>query len=144
LGAEYVEELGQRRTPVMLHRAIVGSLERFIGILIEEHAGILPTWLSPVQAVVLNITDAQAETCETVAKTMRNQGFRVRSDLANEKINAKIRGWSLQKVPFIAVIGDKEREAGTVAVRARGNQDLGVMTVEAFTQLVSQAIADKT
>ena len=144
LGAEYVDELGQRRTPVMLHRAIVGSLERFIGILIEEHAGILPTWLSPVQAVVLNITDAQAETCETVAKTMRNQGLRVRSDLANEKINAKIRGWSLQKVPFIAVIGDKEREAGTVAVRARGNQDLGVMTVEAFTQLVSQAIADKT
>jgi len=144
LGAEYVDELGQRRTPVMLHRAIVGSLERFIGILIEEHAGILPTWLSPVQAVVLNITDAQAETCETVAKTMRNQGLRVRSDLANEKINAKIRGWSLQKVPFIAVIGDKEREAGTVAVRARGNQDLGVMTVEAFIQLVSQAIADKT
>jgi threonyl-tRNA synthetase len=143
LEAEYVDETGQRRTPVMLHRAIVGSLERFIGILIEEHAGVLPTWLSPTQAVVLNITDAQAETCESVAKTLRNQGLRAQADLANEKITAKIRGWSLQKVPFIAVIGEKEREAGTVAVRGRGNQDLGVMSVQAFADLVQQAIAEK-
>ncbi len=143
LEAEYVDETGQRRTPVMLHRAIVGSLERFIGILIEEHAGVLPTWLSPTQAVVLNITDAQAETCESVAKTLRNQGLRAQADLANEKITAKIRGWSLQKVPFIAVIGEKEREAGTVAVRGRGNKDLGVMSVQAFADLVQQAIAEK-
>lgn len=144
LDAEYVDEHGQRKTPVMLHRAIVGSLERFIGILIEEHAGLLPTWLSPMQAVVLNITDAQGETCESVANTLRNQGLRVKADLANEKITAKIRGWSMQKVPFIAVIGEKEREAGTVAVRARGNKDMGVMTVQAFAELVQQSIADKT
>ena len=144
LEAEYVDETGQRRTPVMLHRAIVGSLERFIGILIEEHAGVLPTWLSPTQAVVLNITDAQAETCENVAKTLRNQGLRAHADLANEKITAKIRGWSLQKVPFIAVVGEKEREAGTVAVRGRGNQDLGVMSVQAFADLVQKSIADKS
>jgi threonyl-tRNA synthetase len=144
LDAEYVDEQGQRKTPVMLHRAIVGSLERFIGILIEEHAGLLPTWLAPVQAVVLNITDAQGETCESVAKTLRNQGLRVKADLANEKITAKIRGWSLQKVPFIAVIGEKEREAGTVAVRARGNKDLGVMSVQAFAELVQQSIAAKS
>ncbi|MEY2994537.1 MAG: threonine--tRNA ligase [Pseudomonadota bacterium] len=144
LEAEYVDETGQRRTPVMLHRAIVGSLERFIGILIEEHAGVLPTWLAPTQAVVLNITDAQAETCESVAKTLRNQGLRAQADLANEKITAKIRGWSLQKVPFIAVIGEKEREAGTVAVRGRGNQDLGVMSVQAFADLLQKTIAEKS
>ena len=143
LDAEFVDADGQRKTPVMLHRAIVGSLERFIGILIEQHAGVLPTWLSPTQAVVLNITDAQADAVENVAKTLRNQGLRVKADLANEKITAKIRSWSLQKVPFIAVIGEKERAAGTVAVRARGNQDLGVMSVQAFADLVLQSIADK-
>ena len=143
LEAEYVDVDGQRKTPVMLHRAIVGSLERFIGILIEEHAGVLPTWLAPTQAVVLNITDAQAEAVENVAKTLRNQGLRVQADLANEKITAKIRSWSLQKVPYIAVIGEKEREAGTVAVRARGSKDLGVMSVQAFADLVAESIAAK-
>lgn len=143
LEAEYVDVDGQRKTPVMLHRAIVGSLERFIGILIEQHAGVLPTWLAPTQAVVLNITDAQAEAVSDVAKMLRNQGLRVKADLANEKITAKIRSWSLQKVPFIAVIGEKEREAGTVAVRARGNKDLGVMSVQAFADLVAQSIVDK-
>ena len=143
LEAEYVDVDGQRKTPVMLHRAIVGSLERFIGILIEQHAGVLPTWLAPTQAVVLNITDAQAEAVSGVAKMLRNQGLRVKADLANEKITAKIRSWSLQKVPFIAVIGEKEREAGTVAVRARGNKDLGVMSVQAFADLVAQSIVDK-
>lgn len=143
LEAEYVDVDGQRKTPVMLHRAIVGSLERFIGILIEQHAGVLPTWLAPTQAVVLNITDAQAEAVSDVAKMLRNQGLRVKADLANEKITAKIRSWSLQKVPFIAVIGEKEREAGTVAVRARGNKDLGVMSVQAFADMVAQSIVDK-
>ena len=144
LEAEYVDVDGQRKTPVMLHRAIVGSLERFIGILIEQHAGVLPTWLAPTQAVVLNITDAQAEAVSSVAKTLRNQGLRVNADLANEKITAKIRSWSLLKVPFIAVIGEKEREAGTVAVRARGNKDLGVMSIQAFAELVSASIVAKT
>ena len=144
LDAEYVDVDGQRKTPVMLHRAIVGSLERFIGILIEEHAGVLPTWLAPTQAVVLNITDAQGEAVQNVAKTLRNQGLRVQADLANEKITAKIRSWSLQKVPFIAVIGEKEREAGTVAVRARGNKDLGVMSVQAFADLGAESIAAKS
>ena len=144
LDAEFVGEDGSRHRPVMLHRAIVGSLERFIGILIEQHAGALPTWLAPVQAVVLNITDAQAENCQNVAKMLRDQGFRVEFDGRNEKINAKIRDWSLQKVPYIAVVGDKERAAGAVAVRARGNQDLGVMSVEAFAQLLNQSVVAKS
>lgn len=143
LEAEYVDVDGQRKTPVMLHRAIVGSLERFIGILIEQHAGVLPTWLAPTQAVVMNITDAQAEAVADVAKMLRNQGLRVKADLANEKITAKIRSWSLQKVPFIAVIGEKEREAGTVAVRGRGNKDLGIMSAQAFADLLAQSIVDK-
>ena len=144
LDAEFVGEDGSRHRPVMLHRAIVGSLERFIGILIEQHAGALPTWLAPVQAVVLNITDAQAENCQNVAKMLRDQGFRAEFDGRNEKINAKIRDWALQKVPYIAVIGDKERAAGSVAVRARGNQDLGVMSVEAFAQLLTQSVVAKS
>ena len=117
----------------MLHRAIVGSLERFIGMLIEHHAGALPAWLAPVQVVVLNITDAQADYAREVAKTLQNQGLRVELDLRNEKITYKIREHSLQKLPYILVVGDKEKAAGAVAVRARGNQDLGVMSLEAFS-----------
>ena len=143
LDAEYVGEDGARHRPVMLHRAIVGSLERFIGILIEQHAGALPTWLAPVQVAVLNITDSQAEYAQSVAKTLRNQGLRVELDLRNEKITYKIREHSLQKLPFILVVGDKEREAGAVAVRARGNKDLGAMPLEAFLERIRSDIASK-
>jgi threonyl-tRNA synthetase len=132
LGAEYVAESGERRTPVMLHRAIVGSLERFIGILIEEHAGALPAWLAPLQVVVCSITDAQADYLAGVVKTLQKQGVRVQGDLRNEKITRKIREHSLQKVPFILVAGDKEKANGTVSVRARGNLDLGVMALDDF------------
>ncbi|WP_423601080.1 threonine--tRNA ligase [Roseateles sp. MS654] len=143
LGAEYVGEDGERKTPVMLHRAIVGSLERFIGILIEEHAGALPVWLAPTQVVVANITDAQADYVSDIVKSLQKQGLRVHADLRNEKITYKIREHSLQKVPFILVVGDKEKANGAVAVRARGNQDLGVMSLEDFVSKLSQAIADK-
>ncbi len=143
LGAEYVGEDGERKTPVMLHRAIVGSLERFIGILIEQHAGALPVWLAPTQVVVANITDAQADYVSDIVKSLQKQGLRVHADLRNEKITYKIREHSLQKVPFILVVGDKEKANGAVAVRARGNQDLGVMSLEDFVSKLSQAIADK-
>jgi threonyl-tRNA synthetase len=140
LGAEYVAESGERQHPVMLHRAILGSLERFIGILIEEHAGALPLWLAPTQVVVLNITDAQADYVREVAKTLQKQGLRVSLDLRNEKITYKIREHSLQKVPYLLVVGDKERASGAVAVRARGNQDLGVMALEAFSQKLASEL----
>ena len=143
LDAEFVGEDGTRHRPIMLHRAIVGSLERFIGILIEQHAGALPTWLAPVQVSVLNITDSQAEYCQEVAKTLRNQGLRVDLDLRNEKITYKIREHSMQKLPYILVVGDKEKEAGAVAVRARGNQDLGVMSLQAFSEKIVSDIALK-
>ena len=143
LGADYVGEDGARHRPVMLHRAIVGSLERFIGILIEQHAGALPVWLAPAQVVVLNITDAQAEYALDVVKKLKNQGFRVVYDLRNEKITYKIREHSMQKLPYLLVMGDKEMAAGTVAVRARGNTDLGVMTLEAFSQKLASDIASK-
>jgi threonyl-tRNA synthetase len=132
LGAEYVDEHSQRRHPVMLHRAIVGSMERFIGILIENHAGAFPVWLAPVQAVVMNITDAQADYVADIRKTLMNQGFRVESDLRNEKIGYKIREHTLQKVPYLLVVGDRERETGTVAVRTRDGTDLGPMPVAVF------------
>ncbi len=141
LGAEYVAEDNSRRHPVMLHRAIVGSLERFIGILIENHAGALPMWLAPTQAVVMNITEHQAEYADGVAQALKKQGFRVESDLRNEKINYKIRQFSLRKVPYILVVGDKERQAGTVAVRARGGLDLGAIPVEAFIERLSDDIS---
>jgi threonyl-tRNA synthetase len=144
LDAEYVGEDGARHRPVMLHRAIVGSLERFIGILIEESAGALPSWLAPVQIAVLNITDAQAEYCKTVAKTLQDQGLRVKLDLRNEKITLKIREHSMQKLPYLLVIGDKEMAAGAVAVRARGGQDLGAMSLEAFVQKINGDIASKS
>ena len=138
LDAEYVDEHSQKRTPVMLHRAIVGSMERFIGILIEHHAGAFPAWLAPVQAVVMNITDAQAGWAEEVRKTLMNQGFRVESDLRNEKIGYKIREHTLQRVPYLLVVGDREREQGAVAVRTRGGEDLGTMSVADFAQRLQQ------
>lgn len=132
LGAEFVDADNTRKPPVMLHRAIVGSLERFIGILIENHAGAMPAWLAPVQAVVASITDGQAEYAAGVAKSLQAQGFRVEADLRGEKISLKIRELSLQKVPFILVVGDQERVSSQVTVRARGGKDLGAMTVDAF------------
>jgi len=147
LDAEYVGEDGNRHRPVMLHRAIVGSMERFIGILIEQHAGALPVWLAPTQVVVCNITDSQADYCREIAQKMQklagNQGLRVDLDLRNEKITYKIREHSLQKQPYILVAGDKEKAAGTVAVRARGNKDLGVMSVDAFIELVQLDVHSK-
>jgi threonyl-tRNA synthetase len=143
LDADFVGEDGNRHRPVMLHRAILGSLERFIGILIEEHAGALPTWLAPTQVAVLNITDAQADYASDVAKSLQKQGLRVQCDLRNEKITYKIREHSLQKVPYLLVVGDKERAAGAVAVRARGNQDLGVMGLEAFSQKVAAELVSR-
>ena len=143
LGATYIDENDQRQTPVMLHRAIVGSLERFIGILIENHAGAMPTWLSPVQVVIANISQSQAEYVAQVAQELEKQGLRVQIDLRNEKITYKIREHSLQKVPYILVVGDKERDAHSVAVRARGNQDLGVMSVQAFIEHVLRDINEK-
>jgi threonyl-tRNA synthetase len=147
LDAEYVAEDGTRQRPVILHRAIVGSMERFIGILVEQHAGALPTWLAPIQVSVLNITDAQSDYCREIAaklqKSVSNQGLRVDLDLRNEKITYKIREHSLQKLPYILVAGDKEKAAGTVAVRARGNKDLGVMSIDAFIELIAADIASK-
>ena len=140
LGAEFVTEDNCRATPVMLHRAIFGSFERFIGILIEHYEGAFPTWLSPVQAVVLNITDKQADYCQKVVNSLQNKGFRVESDLRNEKIGFKIREHTLQKVPYLLVVGDKEVEAGTLAVRDRTGTDLGVMTIDEFSVLLQQDV----
>ncbi len=141
LDAEYVGEDGARHRPVMLHRAIVGSLERFIGILIEQHAGALPAWLAPVQVAVLNITDAQAEYVQTVAQSLRAAGVRVSTDLRNEKITYKIREHATQKLPFIWVVGDKEKADGTVAVRLRGQQQSTVMALSEAVQAVRAALA---
>jgi threonyl-tRNA synthetase len=143
LGAEYTTEDNVPKVPVMLHRAIVGSLERFIAILIENHAGAMPLWLAPVQIMVLNISDAQAEYVEGVAKTLRKQGFRVETDLRNEKITYKIRQHSMEKPPYILVVGDKERDANTVAVRARGNVDLGVMPIDVLVERLRDEVAAK-
>lgn len=138
LGAEYVAEDNTRRQPVMLHRAILGSMERFIGILIEHHAGAFPLWLAPLHAVVMNISEHQADYAETVAKKLRLTGLRVVSDLRNEKISYKIREHSLQKLPYQVVVGDKEKAAGLVAVRARGGQDLGQMSLETFVERLTR------
>jgi len=141
LGAEYVAEDNTRKPPVMLHRAILGSMERFIGILIEHHAGSLPLWLAPVQAVVMSITDAQADFVVDVANQLKQHGFRVEMDLRNEKIGYKIRAHSMQRVPYQVVIGDKEMSEGQVAVRRRGGEDLGSMTLEAFVALLESELA---
>jgi threonyl-tRNA synthetase len=143
LDAEYVSEDNSRKRPVMLHRAILGSFERFLGILLENHAGALPAWLAPEQVVVMNIADSQAEYAESVAQLLQKQGFRAKADLRNEKITYKIREHSLQKVPYLLVVGDKERDASQVAVRARGNVDLGVMPVSAFVERLQNDVASK-
>ncbi|GMV58282.1 threonine--tRNA ligase [Betaproteobacteria bacterium PRO7] len=143
LGAEYVAEDNSRRVPVMLHRAIIGSMERFIGVLIENYAGALPPWLAPVQAGVANISEAQASYAVEVVQRLKKQGFRVEADLRNEKITYKIRALSLQKLPYILVVGDKEMQAETVAVRARGGVDLGVMPIDAFAARLSEDVAQR-
>ena len=143
LEAEYVAEDNSRKVPVMLHRAILGSLERFIGMLIENHSGALPVWLAPVQVAILNISEGQAEYAQNLEQNLKKQGFRVHADLRNEKITYKIREHSLQKIPYIVVIGDKERDANTVAVRARGNVDLGVMSIDSLVERLQQEIAAK-
>ncbi len=144
LGGEYVTETSGRAHPVMLHRAIIGSFERFIGILLEQHAGALPAWLAPVQASVLTITEGQADYAQSVVKALQKQGLRAEADCRNEKITYKIRQHSLQKVPYILVVGDKEKANGAVAVRARGNQDLGVMSLADFTSMLAKDIDQRT
>ncbi len=141
LGATYVAEDSSRKEPVMLHRAVLGSFERFIGVLIEHYGGVMPTWLAPVQAVVLNITDKQADYCGNLKESLKNKGFRAISDLRNEKIGFKIREHTLQKVPYLLVVGDKEVESGTVAVRTRGGEDLGTMTFDDLCEHLSQDVA---
>ncbi len=141
LGAQFVAEDGSRQTPVMLHRAILGSFERFIGVLIEHYAGSLPVWLAPEQVVVLNITDNQADYCESVRKSLSDKGFRAVADLRNEKIGFKIREHTLSRTPFLLVAGDREVETGKVSVRTRSGEDLGAMKVEEFATYLSAAIA---
>ncbi len=128
----------------MLHRAILGSLERFIGILIEESAGLLPLWLAPIQAVVMNITDDQADFARNVEETLKKQGFRVESDLRNEKIGFKIREHTIQRIPYLLVVGNREVEGGAVSVRTQQGEDLGSMTVEAFTALLNLDVSAKS
>jgi threonyl-tRNA synthetase len=143
LGSTYVAENGERKVPVMIHRAILGSLERFIGILTEEYAGHFPTWLAPTQAVILNITDKQSDYCQKIANKLKESGIRVKPDLRNEKIGFKIREHTLKRVPYMLVVGDKEMEAGEVAVRTRKGDDLGKMSIDEFLVKVGQDIADK-
>jgi len=143
LGAEYVAADDTRKVPVMLHRAIVGSLERFIGILIEHHAGAMPLWLAPLQAVVMTITDRQRDYASGVAKALRGAGIRVQTDLRNEKINYKIREHSLQKLPYQLIVGDREQEANTVAVRTRGGEDLGSMPVKSLLARLHEEVASR-
>jgi len=141
LGAEYVAEDGSRKTPVMLHRAIVGSMERFIGVLIEHYAGIFPLWLAPVQAVIMNITDRSLDFVNEAVKTLQNKGIRVIPDLRNEKIGFKIREHTLQKIPYMLVVGDREVENKTVAVRTRGGEDLGAMSLDELVTKLTDEIA---
>ncbi|HBN88198.1 MAG TPA: threonine--tRNA ligase, partial [Rheinheimera sp.] len=143
LGASYIAESGERQIPVMIHRAILGSLERFIGILIEEYAGQFPTWLAPHQVVVMNITDNQAEYVQNLVKTFKSHGIRVISDLRNEKIGFKIREHTLKRIPYLVVVGDKEMEAGDIALRTRKGEDLGKMSVEAFVEKLTAEIKDR-
>ena len=142
LGAQYVAEDSSKQEPVMLHRAVLGSFERFIGILIEHYAGDMPAWLAPEQALILNITDKQSDYCRNFEESLKNKGFRVSADLRNEKIGFKIREHTLQKVPYLLVVGDKEIENGTVAVRKRGGEDLGAMTFDEFCTLLNQDVAN--
>ncbi len=141
LDASYISEDSSRKTPVMLHRAILGSFERFIGVLIEHYAGAMPTWLAPEQAVILNITDKQSEYCLKLEESLKNKGFRGSTDLRNEKIGFKIREHTLQKIPYLLVVGDREVESGTVAVRKHGGEDLGVITFDDFCKHLSQDVS---
>ena len=143
LGAQFVNEAGDRETPVMLHRAILGSFERFIGILIENFAGALPTWLAPQQVVILNITDKQADYCREIEEKLNDLGFFSRADLRNEKIGFKIREHTIQKVPYLLVVGDKEVETGSVAVRTRTGEDLGTLSIEEFCDHLTQDVVQK-
>ena len=143
LGAEFVNEQGERERPVMLHRAILGSFERFIGMLIEHYAGWMPVWLAPQQVVVMNITDNQAPACQKVAEQLNQAGLRVITDLRNEKIGFKIRERTLERIPYMIVMGDKEVESNQVNVRTREGDNLGVMSIDAFIDLVNQATAQK-
>ena len=143
LGANYIAEDGSRQTPVMLHRAILGSLERFIGILIEHHSGTFPLWLSPVQAVVINITDKHEAYAQAVYKRLLEQGVRIKIDLRNEKIGFKIREHSMQRVPYILIIGDKELENQTITVRTQKGDDLGSLKLDDLVVKLSQEIADR-
>lgn len=143
LGAEYVAEDNTRRTPVMLHRAVLGSLERFMGILIEHYAGAFPLWLAPVQGVVLNITDDQAAYAQEVQKALQQAGLRVELDLRNEKISYKIREHSMQRLPYQFVVGGKEKEAGLVTVRNRKGEDLGQMTIANLIAFLQAEVASK-
>lgn len=143
LGASYIGEDGERHEPVMIHRAILGSLERFIGILIEEYSGKFPSWLSPTQAVIMNITDKQAPYCEKVVKKLKESGFRAKLDLRNEKIGFKIREHTLKRVPYLLVVGDKEMDAGEIAVRTRSGEDLGKMSVDDFITKLSAEVKNR-
>jgi threonyl-tRNA synthetase len=143
LDAQFVNEKGERETPVMLHRAILGSFERFIGILIEHYAGALPTWLAPVQVAVMNITDNQAEHVKNVKERLEKSGIRVVADLRNEKIGFKIRERTIQKIPYLLVVGDKEVESDAVAVRTRTGEDLGTLSVDAFADMITGEVNRK-
>jgi threonyl-tRNA synthetase len=143
LGASFIAEDGSRQVPVMLHRAILGSLERFIGILIEQHAGTFPTWLSPVQVMVMVIADRHADYAHHVLKTLESQGVRVKIDLRNEKIGFKIREHSMQRVPYLVIIGDKELEEQKITVRTQKGEDLGSLTMEDFSAQFAHVIANK-
>jgi threonyl-tRNA synthetase len=143
LDAQFVDEDGNRQAPVMLHRAMLGSFERFIGILIENYAGEMPPWLAPVQATILNITDSQAPYCQDVHKSLISKGFRVETDLRNEKIGFKIREHTIQRVPYLLVVGDREIENGHVAVRARNGDDLGSMSIDDFSELLAKEVEKK-
>jgi len=144
LGATYVGEDNERYTPVMIHRAILGSLERFIGILIEEYTGKFPTWLSPTQAVIMNITDKQSEYCQKIAKKLKENGFRAKLDLRNEKIGFKIREHTLKRVPYLLVVGDKEMESGEIAIRTRSGEDLGKLSVDDFVSKLTDEVSSRS
>ncbi|WP_343595376.1 threonine--tRNA ligase [Acinetobacter sp.] len=143
LDASFVTEDNERDQPVMLHRAILGSFERFIGILIEHYAGFMPPWLTPIQACVMNITDSQAQACEQVVAKLKENGLRAISDLRNEKIGFKIRERTLERIPYLLVLGDREVEEGTVNVRTRSGKNLGTMSIDAFVDLVKSAVAER-
>ena len=141
LSAQYVAEDGSRQVPVMLHRAILGSFERFIGILIENYEGAFPPWLAPEQVVIMNITDRQAEYATKIEKTLQNNGYRAIADLRNEKIGFKIREHTISRIPYLLVVGDQEVTDGTVAVRSWQGEDLGTLSLAAFEQTLAQAVA---